>query len=113
MGSLKYSQIHRTFMSIYKGMFEACTITVNNNGEPTSPYFNMDKMETYINEYFKTYLSKYCKDYQVSYMYIGGTNTLICASECRTILITLKAKINMFYDYDKTEIFTIQDGDAL
>ena len=113
IGSLKYSQIHRTFMSIYKGMFEACTITIDESGEPTNPYFNMDKMEKYINDYFKTNLSKYSKNYTVNYTYIGGDNTFICQSECRIIMINLKAKINMFYDYNKTEIFTIKDGDAL
>ena len=113
MGSLKYSQIHRTFMSIYKGMLEACAITVDPNGEPVTPYFNMEKMDYYIDDYFKTNLSKYAKNYTVTYSYIGGTNTFICKSECRTILINLKAKINMFYDYDKSESFTIRDGDAL
>lgn len=112
IGSLKYSQIHRTFMSIYKGMFEACTVTINDNGEPIKPYFNMNKMANYIDEYFKVNLSKYCKDYKVSYFYIGGTNTFICSSECRMIEIDLKAKINLFFDYKKAEIFTIQDGDA-
>ena len=113
IGSLKYSQIHRTFMSIYKGMFEACAVTVDENGEPVNPYYNMDKMDNYINTYFKTNLSKYTKDYTVTYRYIGGTNTFICRSECRNITITLKAKINAFYDYEKTEMFSIKDGDTL
>lgn len=112
IGSLKYSQIHRTFMSVYKGMFEACTLTIDDNGEPIKPYFDMNKMEDYINNYFKVNLSKYTKNYSVSYMYIGGTNTFICSSECRSIQIDLRAKINMFFDYRNAEIFAIKDGDA-
>ena len=100
-------------MSVYKGMFEACAVTVDENGEPTNPYYNMDKMDNYINNYFKTNLSKYSKNYTVNYLYTGGASSFICRSECKTIQITLNAKINMFFDYKKTEIFTIQDGDAL
>ena len=113
VGSLKYSQVHRTFMSIYKGMFEACTLTVDTNGEPITPYFNMDKMKNYFDNYFKVNLEKYTKDYKVSYTYIGGTNSFICRSECRTLEITLKAKINTFFNYEKTQIYTIRDGDNL
>ena len=111
VGSLKYSQIHRTFMSIYKGMFEACTITVDANGEPTTPYFNKEKMDNYIDNYFKVNVSKYTKDYTVTCMYFGGTNSFVCTSECKNVFITLKAKINAFYDYEKTEMFSIKDGD--
>ena len=112
VGSLKYSQINRTFMSVYKGMFEACTVTINDNGEPVAPYFNMEKMKNYINDYFKVNLEKYTKEYTVSYIYIGGANTFICTKECRNIEITLKAKINTFFNYEKTEYFFIKDGDA-
>lgn len=113
IGSLKYSQIHRTFMSIYKGMFEACTITVNESGEPITPIYNMQKMKSYIDNYFKVNLKKYTNNYKVTYNYIGGTNTFICRSNCRTIEISLNAKINLFFDYQKSEVFTIQDGDSL
>lgn len=113
VGSLKYSQVHRTFMSIYKGMFEACTITIDDNGEPTIPYFNMDKMDLYINDYFKSNLSKYTKDYKVNYSYLGGEGTFLCRKNCRTIQIKLEANINTFFRYKNNEIFTIADGDAL
>lgn len=113
VGSLKYSQIHRTFMSVYKGMFEACAVTVDENGEPCVPYYNMEKMKYYIENYFKTNLSKYTSDYKVSYMYQGGIGTFVCKSECKSIQISLKAKINLFFDYNNMEIFTIQDGDQL
>lgn len=99
-------------MSIYKGMFEACTITINDNGEPVTPYYNMEKMQNYIDNYFKTNLSKYTKDYKVMTFYFGGTSTFVCTSQCKSIQISLKAKINLFYDYNKTVIYTIKEGDA-
>lgn len=113
VGSLKYSQIHRTFMSIYKGMFEACAITVDQNGEPVLPYYDKDKMHVYIDDYFKVNLSKYCKNYSVSYIYPGGTTSFICKENCQNIQITLNAKINSFYEYKNTGVFTIKDGEIL
>ena len=99
-------------MSIYKGMLEACTTTVNESGEPITPIYNMQKMKSYIDNYFKVNLKKYTNNYKVTYNYIGGTNTFICRSNCRTIEISLNAKINLFFDYNKSEVFTIRDGDS-
>ena len=100
-------------MSVYKGMFEACAITVNDKGEPVTPYFNMEKMKNYIDNYFKVNLKKYTNNYKVTYSYIGGVGTFICRSNCKTIQINLNAKINLFFDYNNSEIFTIKDGDNL
>lgn len=97
-------------MSMYKGMFEACTVTVSSTGEPLVPYFNMDKMKTYINDYLKTNLSKYCKNYTVTYKFVGAKNYIACKSECRRMKITLTAKINSFYSYSKEQYFSIQEG---
>ena len=113
IGSLKYSQIHRTFISIYKGMFEACTITINDSGNPVTPYFDMRKMSNYIDDYFKVNLSKYTKDYTVTYSYIMQGNVFVCMKNCSTIKINLNAKINTFFTYKHSEVFTIVDGDLL
>ena len=113
VGSLKFSQVHRTFMAIYKGMFEACTVSVDDEGEPIKPFYNSNKMSTYINTYFKKNLSKYVKNYTVTFDYINENSDIVCNKECRRIKIRLQADINTFYKYDKTQIFTIADGDTL
>ena len=113
VGSLKYSQIHRTFMSLYRGMFEACTITINDAGEPIDPYYDMTKVRNYINSYFKANLSKYTNNYKVSLTYFGGATSFVCRNECRILEISLTAEINPLFSYSKSEIFTIQDGDKL
>ena len=112
VGSLKFSQIHRTFMSIYKGMFEACTVSVDSNGEPIKPYYDQSEMNNYIESYFKTNLSKYSKNYTVKYIYLNDNNQ-VCKFNCRRISIQLTAPINIFYSYDKTQVFSIMDGDSL
>ena len=112
VGSLKFSQIHRTFMSIYKGMFEACAVSVDRNGEPIDPYYNPTEMKNYIDSYFKENLSKYTKSYNVAYKYLSDDDS-VCKIECRKVEIRLTAKINTFYEYDKRQVFTIVDGDNL
>ena len=113
-GSLKYSQVHRTYMAAYKGMYEACSITVDSNGEPTLPYFNSSKMQTYLDDYFKENLSKYVKDYSVSVKYYSfSPRQKLCKKNCQHLKVSLTAKINTFYSYSKSQIFSITDGDTL
>ena len=112
IGSLKFSQIHRTFMSLYKGMFEACSVTVGTNGEPVMPYYNEIEISSYLDGYFKDNLSRYTKDYTYTYDFLTSDNT-VCRSQCRKIQIRLSANINFLYKYDQTEIYTIVDGDTL
>ena len=112
IGSLKFSQVHRTFMSLYKGMFEACSVTVGTNGEPVMPFYNMIEMKSYLDGYFKENLNKYVKNYTYSYYFLTSTNTY-CTTLCRKVEIRLTANINSLYKYDRTEVFTIVDGDTL
>lgn len=112
IGSLKFSQVHRTFMSLYKGMFEACSVTVGTNGEPVMPYYNMIEMRSYLDGYFKDNLERYVKDYSYTYRFLTPDNTR-CTNQCRKVEIKLTANINFLYKYDRTETFTIVDGDTL
>ena len=99
-------------MSIYRGMFEACAVTVDLDGEPSSPYYSKDEMDTYIDEYFKDNLSKYVSSYTVEYSFLNADGN-ICSLNCNRIQIHLTADINTFYKYDKTQTFLIVDGDTL
>lgn len=112
IGSLKYSQVHRTFMSIYRGMFEACSATVGYDGNPSFPYYDANKMNSYLDEYFTQNLARYVKEYSYTYDFLNE-NASICVNYCGKVQIHLTANINSFYKYDKTQIFSIVDGDSL
>ena len=107
-GSLRLSQVNRVFMSIYKGMLEASILTITDSGEPIMPYFNKEKVDTYIGDYLKENLDRYTKDYEVKTSYYRPVTGDICVSTCRQLKINLKARINTFYSYDKTQTFTVR-----
>ena len=114
VGSIKYSQVNRTFMSLYKGVFEAATYTIDENGNPIEPYYKKSLISTYINQYLKENLNRYVTDYSVSYKYYLNETSEVCKTNyCRSVKVTLKAKINMFYTYNQTQNFSIHEREAL
>jgi len=107
-GSLRVSQVNRVFMSIYKGLFEASVITIDDNGEPTTPYFNKARVEAYVDSYLEENLSKYSKDYTVELSYPSSRE-----DSPSKVKIGLSAKINTFYSYQKERIFYIESAENL
>ena len=99
-------------MSMYKGLLEACTVTVDNYGDPIEPYFDT-LMTTYHVLQFKNNISKYTKDYSLTYKFLTDNDKIVCKKECRRLRVTLTAKINGFYNYNNTQTFAIKDGDNL
>ena len=110
-GSLRMSQVNRVFTSIYKGMLEASVLTISDNGEPVVPYYNKLKLENYVDEYLKKNLSKYIKNYTVNTKYYNDNSYNVCVENCHKASITLKANINAFYKYDKTQTFLIRSAE--
>ena len=109
-GSLRLSQVNRVFMSIYKGMLEASVLTISDDGEPVVPYYNKVRFEEYVDSYLKQNISKYLKEYTVNTKYYSDDLYTVCESSCRKVSINLKANINVFYKYDKTQIFVIRSS---
>ena len=70
MGSLRLTQLNRTFMNSYKGMYEACVVTVGNDGEPIKPYFEQNLLESYVADYLEPNISKYVTDYDLHLLFI-------------------------------------------
>lgn len=108
LGSLRYSQINRVFMSIYKGMLEASLLTIDTNGSPVMPYYNKETLNNYVCEYLDHNISRYATDYQISTQFYERDSDSICDTYCRKVVISLKAKINLFYDYEKSQTFTVR-----
>lgn len=107
LGSLRFSQVNRCFMSIYKGMLEASVITVDKNGESITPYYDKEVLENYITTYLENNIKRYVSDYTVDINYLDDDET------SREVSISLKANINYFFKYDKTRTFSVMSKDEL
>lgn len=110
-GSLRMSQVNRVFMSIYKGMLEASVLTIDDKGEPVMPYYNKERLTSYVDNYLKQNISKYLKEYTVNTRYYNDDLTTLCDSDCRKVSINLIGKINLFYNYDRTQTFVIRSAE--
>ena len=110
-GSLRISQVNRVFMSIYKGMIEASVVTINDQGEPIIPYYSQTTLNSYVDDYLKTNISKYVKEYTLNTLYLEDNLYNVCDENCRVVSINLKAKINAFYEYDRTQTFAIRSAE--
>ena len=110
-GSLRMSQVNRAFMSIYKGMLEASVLTIDDNGEPVVPYYNQEALSTYVEDYLEKNISKYTTNYAVDVDYFDHLYFYYCQSECRKVNINLRATINVFYKYDKTQTFVVRSAE--
>lgn len=94
-------------------MLEASVMTIDIHGEPTIPYYNESKVEEYSNNYLSKSIAKYTNDYTIDIQYFDKETGYLCYKNCNKLKINLKAKINVFYTYDKYQIFTIRNKDEL
>lgn len=112
-GSIRFSQLHRAFLSIYKGMLESCIVSIDDQGEPIFPYFNKELVEKNSEMYLKENIERYVENYDLLINYFDKKGGEICEDRCRYITIKLDAKINFFYNYSKTQSFSIISRDQL
>lgn len=101
-------------MSIYKGMLEACLITINDNGEPIFPYFKETQINEYVVNYLDKNISKYTRDFSVETKYlVKDSIDLTCKSKCRVLKISLNAKIHAFLNYQKDQTFIVRSEEEV
>lgn len=114
-GSLRFSQINRAFMSSYKGLFETCIATIDEEGDAIYPYFDRELLIEETTKYFETNVGKYTKDYALSIAFYDDDLKAECSyyDYARTVKLSLKANINLLFTYNKEQFFTITDRDAL
>ena len=113
LGSLRFSQINRAFLSIYKGMLEACVLTIDEDGEPTMPYYSHEKIDEYIVTYLNESIGRYSKKYVLTTTYYDENFEEESNVYSRGISINLKAKIANFRTYEKEQRFAITSKDNL
>ena len=114
MGAIDFSGVNRTFLSMYKGMFEASVIYVGENGKPCKPYFNKELLKEYVTNYFERELTTYVTHYEASIYYFDKDDGMMCTSKtCDSVRISLDCDINYFFHFSKARDFYINSKVAL
>lgn len=114
-GSLRMSQVNRTFMSMYKGMLEASVVTIDDNGEPIYPYYEKSFITSYVSSYLNKNISKYTKDYTLTLTFYKDDGVTVSTStdKSRCVKFNLKANINYLFKYDKSQTYSIKSRENL
>lgn len=114
VGAMNYSSVNRTFLTMYKGVFEASVSSLDKNAKDIKPYFNKNKLEEYVTKYLEDNLTKYVTSYQASIYYFNKSDDTLCTSQyCRAVRITLKTDINYFFHYEKAKNIYINSKDEI
>ena len=73
-------------------------------------YFDQEKLESNVKDYFSKTLYKYTSNYGLSFYYYSNDDKLICKTNyCDGVRITLEAEIVFSYRYHKTMFYQIEE----
>lgn len=109
-GVMNYSGINRTFELAVKGPLEASCLTLDNSANEVMPYFYREFLEQNVELYFAENLPRYTRDYTTAYYYFNDADDhSYCTSKyCRGVKISLRAKINSFFEYKNAKEFYVK-----
>ena len=92
-------------------MYEACVITVGEDGEQIYPYFDQHLLGEYIHAFIEEKVTRYATNCELTYDFYTQDGVSKCGPNdlARCVKINLKAKINYLFTYDKNQTFSIKD----
>ncbi len=109
MGSINFSGVNRTFLGIYRAIFESSAQTIDEKANPVAPLYKKDVLERLLKEYFDSNLTRYVSSYKMRVYYFNDeTDKTICTSTyCSNVEVSLKCYINLFFSYEKSQSFSL------
>lgn len=113
LGSISYFGVHRTFMLMFRGVIENALKSVDKSGEPVSPYFDEDLLKANVEEYLDKNITRYTHEYETNYYFYYLEDKTYCSNDyCRGVRISLRAKIDGMFQYEKAKSFSIKTKEA-
>lgn len=108
-GCINFSGVNRTFLGVYRSIFESSAQTIDDYGNPVAPFYKKDVLERLLKEYFDLNLPRYVTSYKTRiYYYNSDSDKTICTSNyCTNVDIALNCKINLFFDYKRSQSFSL------
>lgn len=96
-------------------MYEACAITVGNDGEGIYPYFSQPLLSNYIESFIGEKVTRYATNHTLTYEFYKQDSITKCSESdlARCVKIRLQAYINYLFKYDKTQTFSIKDKNSV
>lgn len=96
-------------------MYEACVITVGEDGEQIYPYFDQHLLGEYIHTFIEEKVTRYATNHVLTYEFYEIDGVTKCGEEdlARCVKLNLKAEINYLFKYDKDQTFSIKEKDNL
>ncbi len=109
--SLTYSMggIHRTFLSLSRGVIESGVNPLVNSQGQFIPYFEQTLLEYRVTEYLSRELADYTDTYQIGFFYYEVISQTPCSSHCDGVQIHLIVDINVWVTYDDSLRFELHE----
>ena len=106
---MDYSGVNRTFLNMYRGLFESALVTVGDDGEPAFPYFDESVLKIKIYSYLEENLTQYVTHYTTGIYFYDLDDELMCTNHrCSGVKVTLKADINYFFHYENAKSYFVK-----
>lgn len=114
-GSLRMSQINRSFESSYKSVYEASIITVGEDGEPIYPYYSQEILRNNLNSFINENVGKFVNAYDLTLDFYLEDGVTQCKEnyKSRCVRVSLDASINYLFKYSKVKTYMIKERTKL
>ncbi len=108
--SLTYSigGIHRTFLSLSRGVLETAVSPLVNAQGNYVLYYEPSLLEYRVNEYLIRELADYTDNYLIGFYYYEVLSQTPCSSRCGGVQIHLIVEINVWVTYDDALRFELR-----
>lgn len=107
--SYRLQTINRIIVNTPVELFELSIPLVN--VDETNVYFDKNKLESYVLDYYQDNLSNYFKNYDVTFYYYNQVDGSICVNEqCNAVEITVDGIYMFNFHYERSITYEIHKG---
>jgi len=108
--STKMSCLNRVVINTPRELFSV-SIPLYQDDEDPIMYFDKEKLERTVNEYYELNVSKYVETYNTKFYYFNPEDESMCIDEyCSSVDLTFTAKLGLNINYKRLLTFQIVEG---
>jgi len=104
------SCLNRVVINTPRELFSV-SIPLYQDDEDPIMYFDKEKLERTVNEYYELNVSKYVETYNTKFYYFNPEDESMCIDEyCSSVDLTFTAKLGLNINYKRLLTFQIVEG---